>query len=143
MLTFFRPKPGRFGIQAVLLTSGRINTGTLAAGTQTHTIGTHPAKCFINRVSVSAGTYPTATTNTVKLVRYDAAGTTARDITDALDVNTKTARTSLSAAIASAATDSVRTLLPGDTLEVVLVTTGTVTTQPDDLVVTVELLPLE
>lgn len=143
MLTYFRPKAGRFGIQAVLLTSGRINTGTLALGTQTHTIGTHPAKCYINRISVSAGTYPAASDIQLKLVRYDAAATTARDITADLDVNNKTARTSLAATIASTATDSVRTLLPGDSLEVVLATTGTVTTQPDDLVVTVELLPLE
>lgn len=143
MLNFFKPKPGRFGVEPVLLTSGRINTGTLAAGTQTHTIGNHPAKSYINRVTVSAGTFPAATTNTIKLVRYDAAAATARDITATLDVNNKTARTSLAATIATTATDSIRTLRPGDTLEVVLVTTGTVTTQPDDLVVNVELLPLE
>lgn len=137
---FFAPKPGRLGVLPIVLTSGRINTGTLAAGTQTHTIGAHPAKCYINRASVSAGTYPTAATScVVSLVKYDSTANTAVTLTGDLDINDKTDREALALAITTTLTDAQRTLNPGDTLEFVIVTVGAVSVQPDDISCVVEL----
>lgn len=137
---FFAPKPGRLGVLPIVLTSGRINTGTLAAGTQTHTIGAHPAKCYINRASVSAGTYPTAATSCVaRLIKYDSTANAAVTLTGDLDINDKTDREALALAITTTLTDAQRTLNPGDTLEFELVTVGVVSVQPDDIVCVVEL----
>ncbi len=116
--TFFAPKPGRLGMLPVPLTSGRINTGTLAAGTQTHTMGAMPGKCFI---------------------KYDSTANTAVTLTADLDINDKTDRESLALAITSTLTEAQRTLNPGDTLEFEIVTVGAVSVQPDDIVCVVEL----
>jgi hypothetical protein len=138
---YFAPKPGRLGALPNILTSGRMNTGTLAAGTQTHTIGTHPAKCYINRATVSAATYPTAATScVVRLIKYDSVANAAVTLTSNLDINDKTDRESLALAITDTLTDAQRTLLAGDTLEVEIVTVGAVSVQPDDVVCVVELL---
>lgn len=137
---FFAPKPGRLGTLPVPLTSGRINTGTLGAGTQTHTIGAMPGKCYINRATVSAGTYPTAATSCVaRLIKYDSTANAAVTLTADLDINDKTDREALALAITSTLTDAQRTLLPGDTLEFEIVTVGAVSVQPDDIVCVVEL----
>lgn len=137
---FFAPKPGRLGVLPIVLTSGRINTGTLAAGTQTHTIGAHPAKCYINRASVAAATYPTAATSCVaRLIKYDSTANAAVTLTSDLDINDKTDREALALAITTTLTEAQRTLNPGDTLEFEIVTVGAVSVQPDDIVCVVEL----
>ena len=137
---FFAPKPGRLGTLPVPLTSGRINTGTLAAGTQTHTMGAMPGKCYISRATVSAGTYPTAATScVVRLIKYDSTANAAVTLTADLDINDKTDREALALAITSTLTEAQRTLLPGDTLEFEIVTVGAVSVQPDDIVCVVEL----
>ena len=138
--TFFAPKPGRLGMLPVPLTSGRINTGTLAAGTQTHTMGAMPGKCFINRASVAAGTYPTAATSCVaRLIKYDSTANTAVTLTADLDINDKTDREALALALTASLTEAQRTLFAGDTLEFEIVTVGAVSVQPDDIVCVVEL----
>lgn len=140
----FLPAPGRFGVMPVLLTSGRINTGTLAAGTQQHDIGGYPAvPVQVDAACVAAGTWPTAATScTIKLVKYDASASTAVDLTAAVDINDKTDGTSLQMPLLSTLTVPQLTMDPGDVLNLVLVTTGAVSQQPDDIVVTVELLVL-
>ena len=136
----FAPKPGRLGVFPVPLTSGRINTGTLAAGTQTHTIGAMPAKCYINRATVSAGTYPTAASSCVaRLIKYDSTANAAVTLTADLDINAKTAREGIALALTTTLTDAQRTLNPGDTLEFEIVTVGAVSVQPDDISCVVEL----
>lgn len=143
MLNYFRPRPGRFGTQLVLLTSGRINTGTLAAGTQTHTIGGLPRKAIISGITVAAETYPTAATNcTVTLVKRDASAAGDVTLSSAVDINAQTAGTAINGALLTTLTDQQLLLDTSDTLKLSLVTTGSVTVQPDDLVVTVELLVL-
>lgn len=139
---FFKPRPGRFGIAPVLLTSGRINTGTLAAGTQAHDIGSYPSRtAIINAVSMSAGTWPTAATSCVMTIKkYDASASTVVTITSALDINDKTDSTAIAASLLSTLTPAQRLLDIGDTLQVEIVTVGAVSVQPDDLIVTVELL---
>jgi hypothetical protein len=139
MLNFFSPRPGRFGIQPVIIQQ-RINTGTLAAGTQTHNLGGLPHKAIISAVQVSADTYPTAATNcTVTLVKRDASAAGNVTLSSAIDINAKTAETVQAGSLLTTLTDAQRLLDTGDTVKISLVTTGAVSVQPDDLVVTVEL----
>lgn len=141
-LNFFRPKPGRFGVLPVVLTQ-RINTGTLAAGTQTHTLGGLPRKAVVSGVVVSCETYPTAATNcTVTLQKRDVSAASTITLSNAIDINAKTADTLQTGALVSSLTDQQLLLDTGDLIKISLVTTGSVTVQPDDLVVTVELLLL-
>lgn len=144
MFKFFQPtKVARFGTTPVPFNSGRLNTGTLAAGTQTHSLGATPSKSYVNAAVVSAETFPTAATScTVQLIKYDASAAAAVNLSAAVSINTKTARTGVVIPITTTLTDAQRTLDAGDTLEVAIVTTGSVTVQPDDVVVTTELFVL-
>jgi len=140
MPNFFAPLPGRFGTVPVPINSGRINTGTLAAGTQTHNIGAFAAKSLINRATACAEVFPTATTCVATLVKMT--GVTALTLTNDLDINDATADVPLQFVFLSTLTEAERTLGAGDSLRVSIVTTGSVTVQPDDVTVTVELLVL-
>lgn len=136
---FFAPKPGRLGVLPVPLTSGRINTGTLAAGTQTHNIGGFPAKSYINRASVAAEVFPTAATSCV-VTLFKMTGATAVALTSGLSINAATANSPLQFTFLTTTTDAERTLTQADSIRVSIVTVGSVTVQPDDIVVVVELL---
>lgn len=139
---FFAPKPGRLGTLPVPLTSGRLNTGTLAAGTQTHNIGGFPAKAYINRATLCAETFPTAGTSNV-VTLFKMTGATAVALTAGLDINTKTANVPLQFVFLTTTTDAERTLTQADSLRVSLVTVGAVSVQPEDVTVVVELLVQE
>lgn len=139
---FFAPKPGRLGTLPVPLTSGRLNTGTLAAGTQTHSIGGFPAKAYINRATLCAEIFPTAGTSNV-VTLYKMTGATAVALTAGLDINTKTANVPLQFVFLTTTTDAERTLTQADSLRVSLVTVGAVSVQPEDVTVVVELLVQE
>lgn len=136
---FFAPKPGRLGVLPVPFNSGRLNTGTLAAGTQNHNIGGIPAQCYINRATLCAETFPTAATSCA-VTLFKMTGATAVALTSALDINTKTADTPLQFSFLTTLTDAQRTLTNADSLRVSIVTTGAVSVQPDDVTVAVELL---
>lgn len=139
---FFAPKPGRLGTMPVPLTSGRLNTGTLAAGTDNHNIGGFPAKAYVNRASFCATTYPTAATSCV-VTLFKMTGATAVALTSGLNVNTQTADTPLQFVFLTTTTDAQRTLTTADSLRVAMVTVGAVSVQPDDVAVVVELLVQE
>ena len=139
---FFAPKPGRLGTHPVPLTSGRLNTGTLAAGTDNHNIGGFPAKAYVNRASFCAGTFPTAATSCV-VTLFKMTGATAVALTSGLNVNTQTAETPLQFVFLTSTTDAQRTLTTADSLRVAMVTVGAVSVQPDDATVVVELLVQE
>jgi hypothetical protein len=139
---FFAPKPGRLGTLPVPLTSGRLNTGTLAAGTATHNIGGFPAKAYVNRATLCAKTFPTAATSCV-VTLFEMTGGTAVALTDGLDINAKTADTPLQFVFLTTTTDAERTLTTANSLRVSMVTVGSVTVQPDDVTVVVELLVQE
>ena len=139
---FFAPKPGRLGTLPVPLTSGRLNTSTLSAGTQTHNIGGFPAKAYINRATLCAEVFPTAATSCV-VTLFEMTGGTAVALTDGLDINTKTADTPLQFVFLTTTTDAQRTLTQANSLRVSIVTVGSVTQQPEDVTVTVELLVQE
>jgi uncharacterized protein YggE len=64
-------------------------------------------------------------------------------LTSALSVNTATANVPLQFVFLTTTTDAQRTLSSGDSLRISMVTAGSVTVQPDDLNVNVELLVTE
>jgi hypothetical protein len=70
-------------------------------------------------------------------------GATAVALTAGLDINTKTADTPLQFVFLTTTTDTERTLTTASSLRVAIVTVGSVTQQPDDVTVTVELLVQE
>lgn len=146
MPTYFAPKPGRFGVLPTLLPSGRINTGTLAAGTQTHNIGSTPARSYVNRAVVCAEVFPTAATSCFIEV-YKMTGATALALTatgaSALSINAATANTPIAIPILSTLTEAQRTLTAGDSIRVSIVTAGAVSVQPEDVTVNIELLVQE
>jgi hypothetical protein len=139
---FFAPKPGRLGTLPVPLTSGRINTGTLGASTQTHNIGGFPAKAYVNRATLCAEIFPTAATSCV-VTLFKMTGATAVALTAGLDINTKTADTPLQFVFLTTTTNAERTLTQADSLRVSIVTVGSVTVQPEDITAVVELLVQE
>jgi hypothetical protein len=139
---FFAPKPGRLGTLPIPLNSGRLNTGTLAAGTDNHNIGGFPAKAYVNRATLCAGTYPTAATSCV-VTLFEMTGATAVALTDGLNINAQTAETPLQFVFLTTTTDAQRTLTTASSLRVAMVTVGAVSVQPDDVTVTVELLVQE
>ena len=139
---FFAPKPGRLGTMPVPLTSGRLNTGTLAAGTDNHNIGGFPAKAYVNRATLCAGTYPTAATSCV-VTLFEMTGATAVALTDGLNINTQTADTPLQFVFLTSTTDAQRTLTTASSIRVAMVTVGSVSVQPDDITVNIELLVQE
>ena len=139
---FFAPKPGRLGTLPVPLNSGRLNTGTLAAGTDNHNIGGFPAKAYVNRATLCAGTYPTAATSCV-VTLFEMTGATAVALTDGLNINTQTADTPLQFVFLTSTTDAQRTLTTASSLRVAMVTVGAVSAQPDDITVNIELLVQE
>jgi hypothetical protein len=139
---FFAPKPGRIGMHPIPQSSGRLNTGTLAAGTQTHNIGGFPAKAYVNRATLCAETFPTAATSCV-VTLFKMTGATAVALTSGLNINTQTADTPLQFVFLTTTTSAERTLTNADSLRVSIVTVGSVTVQPEDITVTVELLVTE
>jgi len=139
---FFAPQPGRLGTLPIQLNSGRINTGTLAAGTQNHSIAASPTKVFFNKACIVAGTFPTAATScTAQLIKLTGATTTA--LTNALDINAKTANVPLQFTLVSTLSDTDRTINVGDSIRLAIVTTGSVSVQPDDVNANVEVLVLQ
>jgi len=137
-LNNFAPKPGRFGTLPIAI-GGWLNTGTLGAGTATHNLGGFPANGIINRASFCAEVYPTAATSCVATISK-VTGATVVVLTGSLDINTQTANTPLQFVFLTTTTEAQRTLTTADSLRVTIVTTGSVTVQPDDVTVNVELL---
>lgn len=136
----FAPTPGRLGVLPNLLV-GRCSAAIGNSTTTTYSFGSHPAKCYINRAVVSAGTVPASTSGTILGViqKYDASADAAVTLTDNVDLEALVAKEGTAVALISTLTDAQRTLDTGDTLQFVVTTTNTVTTAAVDLVVNVEL----
>ena len=137
---YFAPTPGRLGVLPNLL-AGRCDAAIGNSTTTTYSFGSHPAKCYINRAVVSAGTVPASTSGTILGViqKYDASADAAVTLTADVDLEALTAKEGTAVALLSTLTDAQRTLDTGDTLQFVVTTTNTVTTAAVDLVVNVEL----
>lgn len=138
---YFAPTPGRLGVLPNLLV-GRCDAAIGNSTTTTYSFGSHPAKCYVNRAVVSAGTVPASTSGTILGViqKYDASANTAVTLTGNVDLEALTAKEGTAVALLSTLTDAQRTLDTGDTLQFVVTTTNTVTTAAVDLMVNVELL---
>jgi hypothetical protein len=136
----FAPTPGRLGVLPNLLV-GRCDAAIGNSTTTTYSFGSHPAKCYINRAVVSAGTVPASTSGTILgiIQKYDASADAAVTLTDNVDLEALTAKEGTAVALLSTLTDAQRTLDTGDTLQFVVTTTNTVTTAAVDLMVNVEL----
>lgn len=136
----FAPTPGRLGVLPNLLV-GRCSAAIGNSTTTTYSFGSHPAKCYINRAVVSAGTVPASTSGTILGViqKYDASADAAVTLTDNVDLEALVAKEGTAVALLSTLTDAQRTLDTGDTLQFVVTTTNTVTTAAVDLMVNVEL----
>lgn len=113
--------------------------GTLAAGTVVHNLGAYPVKAFISKISIAAGTFPTAATSIAATLQKKPSGT-AVSLTSAIDMNAKTAATAVQGAFLTTISEADQTLNPGETLQLSIVTTGAVSVQPADVTVTIELL---
>jgi 3-oxoacyl-ACP reductase-like protein len=136
----FAPTPGRLGVLPNLLV-GRCDAAIGNNTTTTYSFGSHPAKCYINRAVVSAGTVPASTSGTILGViqKYDASANAAVTLTADVDLEALTAKEGTAVALLSTLTDAERTLDTGDTLQFVVTTNNTVTTAAVDLMVNVEL----
>ena len=136
----FLPLPGRFGLHPDVL-AGKCTTTVASSGATTFNFGGHPATCVINRAMVSAGTIPaSASALTGVLQKFDKAGNAAVTLTSAINLLTLVAHQGTALPVLSTVTTAQKTLNPGDTVRFVVTAAGTVTTQPVDLQVNVELL---
>lgn len=137
----FMPKPGRFGVLPNVLV-GRCAAAIGNNTTTTYNFGGHPATCLITRALVSAGTVPASTSGTIlaTLEKYDATANAAVTLSGNIDLEALTAHEGTAVALLTTLTDAQRTLRPGDTLRLAVVTNNTVTTAAVDLVCNVELL---
>ena len=137
---YFAPTPGRLGVLPNLMV-GRCDAAIGDSGTTTYNFGSHPAKCYINRAVVSAGTVPASASGTILGViqKYDASANAAVTLTANVDLEALTAKEGTAVALLSTLTDTQRTLDTGDTLQFVVTTTNTVGTAAVDLMVNIEL----
>lgn len=137
----FAPTPGRLGVLPNLLV-GRCSAAIGNNTTTTYNFGSHPARCYINRAVVSAGTVPASTSGTILGViqKYDASADAAVALSGNVDLEALTAHEGTAVSFLTTLTDSQLTLDTGDTLRFVVTTNNTVTTAAVDLVVNVELL---
>lgn len=141
--TDFRPLPGRLGAFPNLLTA-QCTTVIANSGTTTYNFGGHPARCYLHRAVVSAGTVPVSASGTILgvLYKYDASANAAVALTGNIDLEALTASEGLAVAFLGTLTDAQRTLDTGDTVRFVVTTTNTVGTAAVDLRVHLELLVL-
>lgn len=141
---FFAPKPGRLGVAPNLLV-GRCDAAIGNNTTTTYNFGSHPARCYINRAVVSAGTVPVSASGTILgvLQKYDASANAAVALTGNVDLEALTAKEGTAVSLLSSLTEAQKTLDAGDTLQFVVTTNNTVGTAAVDLMVNVELLVLD
>lgn len=149
---FRRPKADAFGTSPVILSIGPLGgTGLLygagvlvTQGSITFTIPTPYRKIAVRAAGTHANTLVSTHGTTVATVRKRVAGTTVATITAALNLATGTAKVTNPFVIGSQSTiESDRILQPADVLEVVVVNTGTLVTQPVELYFNIEANILE
>ncbi len=142
-ITDFRPKPGRFGTSPTFLNVPLATIAAAAAPTaRLDYCGAPPTRSYFSKVTVSAFTPPAgATTLTAKLVRRRAG--VDLDLTTATAIQFAATAGSVTLANVTTLTDAQKTLLPTDTLHVVVDGTGTVSTASVGLFGNIELLVAE
>lgn len=143
MITYFNPLPGRFGVHPDTI-SGRCAAAIGNSTTTVYNFGGVPAKAYLSRAIVSAGTVPASTSGTILGVvqKYDATANTAVALSGNVDLETLTAHEGVAVPFLASLTDAQRTLNPGDTLRFAVTTNNTVTTAAVDLQCNIEVLIL-
>jgi hypothetical protein len=138
---YFRPLPGRFGIQveqSVIGNPGPISPVAVASSTVTYKRGLPVGKYFVEKIGYFIGTLAAGSLAiTAQVFRRNSVGAVNQALTAAFDLKAGSINTNL--AVAISATEQNRYFAPGDYVAVDLVAAGTITTQPADLFVTVEL----
>lgn len=152
---FFRPKPGRFGVQPVLLNSGQIGGANFLGGASpltanTTTVfrlgGTAGRLCRISRFGATTVTVPADADGAITAVlqKYDASADAAVALTSPIDLEALVTREETSVGFLSSLTAAQATFDVGDALEVAVTNnSAAIDTQPAGLVFTVELLVQE
>lgn len=143
---YFKPRPGRFGVQVVTVSSEKIGALT-SAGTDTFRIPTPYRKAYIERVSAHAQVVPIVTTGTstatVKIFRANGGSTVT--VSSGLDLELLVANKAKVFVIPTTTTEAQRVLVNdatngGDTLFVDCVNGTTIATAPTAMYFVVELL---
>ncbi len=147
-----RPKPDAFGSAPVMLNVGPIggsnllySTGALVTqGSITFTIPTPYRKMWIRGASTHASTLVSTHGTTVAKVQKLTGGTVTTAITGNLNLATGTALANSKFTIGTATTiEKDRIIQEGEILQVVVVNTGTLVTEPVELYFNVEAFSLE
>lgn len=142
----FAPKPARFGIETAYLVLGNpgpIAPVAVASSTVTYRIGTPKRRLFVETASVLMGTLPTGSLAiTAQVFKRNSVGALNQAITGTFDLKAGVAALTV-ALIPITATDAQRSLKEGDYLAVDIVAAGTITQQPVDLFIPVEVAVLE
>lgn len=135
----FRPRPGRFGIMPVVVSS-QIIGGTDLNSNPKFYIPTPPGRLIVLRASVYTVTVPVdASTCTAKLVKYDASTTSEVDLTNTIDLEALTASQRSDLVFPTTTTEAQRRLDTGDTIRIVVASSATQSTNPVGMSFTVEL----
>lgn len=155
MYSFFKPKPGRFGVAPVLVNSGQIGGTNYLGGASPLTAntattfrlgGTAGRRVAVSRFGASVVTVPADADGTITAVlqKYNAVTNAAVTLTGPIDLEALVTREQASVPLLASVTPAQATLGPNDTLEVVVTNnSAAIDTQPAGLVFTVELLVQE
>jgi hypothetical protein len=155
MMNFFKPKPGRFGVAPVLLSTGQIGGTNFLGGASPLTAnastvfrlgGTAGRRVQFSRFGASVVTVPADADGTITAIlqKYNAVTDATVTLTPTIDLIALVTREQASVGWLSSLTQAAATLTPDDTLEVVVSNdSAAIDTQPAGLVFTVELLVQE
>lgn len=156
---FFAPKPGRFGIAPVFIKSGQIGGTNFLGGTTPITAGSGGTpqttifrlggvagrRARIDRIGATVVTVPVSAGGTIvaTIRKYDASADSVVTISQNLELTTLTTREEGFANPIATLTDSQLTLDAGDALEVHVVSSHAIGTQPAGLVFTASVMLLD
>lgn len=133
---FFRPKVGRFGAAPETFDTGSISSLT-ASATNRFVLPTPYFRVFLEKFSAQAYTPPAGGgTFNATINHISNSGANTKALTVALDLATLTAKVKSNLTKASGLVEGDFLLQPSDLLEVDIVVSSTVTTQPVGLAVT-------
>lgn len=141
-ITRFSPGPGRYGESYITVMLQGV-TGLTSAGVSTRLLPPHARLNYLKRVSFVASTVAAGTGNCTAVIRKVRIGGGTVDLTTPVSLFGRTANQEFWADLASGVVDADATVREGESLQLVITNTGgTITTQPVEFHVTVELAVL-
>jgi hypothetical protein len=142
---WFRPRPGRYGIEVITCEYGNpgpILPVAVASSTVIYRNATPRRRLYVESLSVQIGTLATgSSTITIRPFKRNSIGAVSVALAAAFDLKTGTVDNAQ--AVAVTATDSQRTFQDGDYIAWDIVAAGTITQQPVDLFMVSEFAVLE